>query len=367
MPPPTTIITVLFFTLLSTTTFSIILAQPDQPDPSPIPIQPQTQTFHRAPTTTIPAFPEQSDTSGCPLDLSEPFFQAIQSSCSVPKPKHHHHHHHQQESDPNQLILQHTRCCPVLAAWLYSAYSRTALSSVHKASGGNGISSPQTTSSSTYDMPVLPDDSETCVDALEKSLEGRNIELPRVNETCDAVYCWCGIRLRKFSCPEAFEVDARGRLVGNEAVMRLERECGGGAGASSNGRGGVGVCSRCLNSLYLLNEAKSGRANNSERTIRMQNHDCELMGLTWLLNKNRYAYINTVSAVLRALMTNPAGDGESSDDHRPTSCSLNSDDMPLAVDSSEINNQSSSTFLAVRYIFSLSFLFVSILFLFARH
>ena len=60
------------------------------------------------------------------------------------------------------------------------------------------------------------------------------------------------------------------------------------------------------------------------------------MGLTWLLAKNRAAYIHTVSGVLRALMLNTDGSN-------PQSCTLNSDGMPLAVDSSEFSDHSSST------------------------
>lgn len=63
-----------------------------------------------------------------------------------------------------------------------------------------------------------------------------------------------------------------------------------------------------------------------------------MMGLTWLLNKNTSGYIHTVSAVLRALMM-------SEDGSDPQSCTLNSDGLPLAVDSSDINDQSSATFL----------------------
>lgn len=91
----------------------------------------------------------------------------------------------------------------------------------------------------------------------------------------------------------------------------------------------------------------------------MHNQDCELMGLTWLLNKDRSAYIHTVSAVLRALMMNT---NEASD---PTFCSLNSDGMPLAVDSSQIDDQSSSNLLEislVNYFLPLCLLYMSILF-----
>lgn len=113
-----------------------------------------------------------------------------------------------------------------------------------------------------------------------------------------------------------------------------------------------------------LNEDKAGRINRTERTSKMHNRDCELMGLSWLLNKDRSAYIHTVSAVLRALMMN------TDDASDPTFCSLNSDGMPLAVDSSEINNQSSSTILAIclhQYLLPLSLLYMSILFLVTRH
>ncbi|KAL1554758.1 hypothetical protein AAHA92_15283 [Salvia divinorum] len=281
-------------------------ALPILPDPDPAAVQ--TQTLHRPPPATIPAFPEQSEASGCPLDLPDQLFRDIKSACGA-KP-----HYSGQ--------LHRSRCCPVLAAWLYSAYSDTALRP------STPKSPPQTAG---YEMPVLPDDSETCVDSLEKALGGRDIELRRPNETCDVVYCYCGIRLHPFSCSEAFRVNSRGKLVGGEAVEKLERNCAAGHGG----------CSKCLNSLYLLNGERGGRSNRTERKNKMHNEDCELMGLTWLLNKDRSAYIHTVSAVLRALMMN------TDDASDPTFCSLNSDGMPLAVDSSEINDQSSSTFLEV--------------------
>lgn len=220
-----------------------------------------------------------------------------------------------------------------MAAWLYSAYSRTALSSVAKEKPQQQQQTPE------YEMPVLPDDSETCVDSLEKALANRGIELGRPNDTCDVVYCYCGVRLHPFSCPEAFSVDSRGKLVGGENVKMLERDC------VNKGFPGLGGCSKCLNSLYALNGQKARGTNETERTSKMHSRDCQLMGLTWLLHKDRSAYIHTVSAVLRALMMN------TEDSVDPTFCSLNSDDMPLAVDSSEINDsQSSSNILEVRMI-----------------
>lgn len=63
----------------------------------------------------------------------------------------------------------------------------------------------------------------------------------------------------------------------------------------------------------------------------MFNLDCQLMGLTWLLARNKTAYIPTVSAVLRAIMYSA---------HPPheNTCSPDQENMPLAVDSLQIEN-----------------------------
>lgn len=289
-----------FFTLLPSFPSLPALTEPD-----PASIQPFSTTPSSA--ATIPAFPEQSDVAGCPLDLPDDLFHAIKSSCGSTR----------------SGQLHRTRCCPVLGAWLFSAYSKTAL--------GRAGRAPQTAS---YDLPLLPDDSETCVASLENALNNKGIELVKPNNTCDVVYCYCGIRLHPLSCPEAFSVSQNGELVGDHSVKRLERDC---FSNSLNGYSGLAGCSKCLNSLYRLNEDKTGNTSKLEdRTSKMRNRDCELMGLTWLLAKNRSTYIHTVSAVLRAIMM-------STDGSDPLSCSLNSDGMPLAVDSSEINDQSSST------------------------
>lgn len=89
------------------------------------------------------------------------------------------------------------------------------------------------------------------------------------------------------------------------------------------------------------------------RSRKMHNRDCELMGLTWLLAKNRTAYMHTVSAVLRAIMM-------STDGSDPLSCTLNSDGMPLAVDSTEISSQSKST--SLRFSIHFSILSLSLLY-----
>ncbi|XAR63950.1 hypothetical protein NMG60_11024119 [Bertholletia excelsa] len=296
------------FTLLFLAFLPLLRSLPN-PDPASV----QSFLPSSSPPATIPAFPEQSNVAGCPLDLPDELFHGVKAACSVGNPK--------SDADRSSQIHR-SRCCPVLAAWLYSAYSQTALT------GGRAL---QTTS---YDLPLLPDDSETCVDALQKALSDKGIELVKPNETCDVVYCYCGIRLHRLSCPEAFYLSNDGKLVGDESVQRLERNC---LSHRANGYSGLGGCSRCLESLYQLEEHKGGNASKSEeRTSKMENRDCQLMGLTWLLAKNRSAYMHTVSSVLRALMM-------STDGSDPRSCTLNSDGMPLAVDSSEINDQSSSS------------------------
>ncbi|KAL2605691.1 hypothetical protein AAZV13_09G140400 [Glycine max] len=279
------------------------------------------------PATTIPAFPEQSEVSGCPLTLSDELFDGIKSACGGAK-------------SGADMELHHSRCCPVLAAWLYSAYSATALGSMagHSHSHSNNGHGHDGHATSAYDMimPLLPDDSETCVNELGKALELRGVELTKPNETCDVVYCFCGIRLHHLTCPDSFSVGQSGELVGDASVTRLEKNCLSST-TDANGLPGLGGCSKCLNTLYwLLNKKTSNSSKAEDRTTKIHNKDCELMGLTWLLAKNRTAYMHTVSAVLRALMLNTDGS-------YPQSCSLNSDGMPLAVDSSEISDHSSST------------------------
>lgn len=194
------------------------------PDPEPI----QPLLLSPSPPATIPAFPEQSNVAGCPLDLPDELFHGVKSACSATK------------DTGVSTQLHRSRCCPVLATWLYSAYSATALSRA----------SVSTTPVASYDMPLLPDDSETCVDDLGKALKGRGIELARPNMTCDLVYCFCGIRLHPLTCPEAFSVNGKGKLVGNRNVKRLERDCL--TSTHVNGFPGLGGCNKCLNTLHSV-------------------------------------------------------------------------------------------------------------------
>lgn len=60
------------------------------------------------------------------------------------------------------------------------------------------------------------------------------------------------------------------------------------------------------------------------------------MGLTWLLARNKTAYIPTVSAVLRAIMYSA---------HPPqqSNCSPDQENMPLAVDSMQFEKDEASS------------------------
>ncbi|KAK7398814.1 hypothetical protein VNO78_09987 [Psophocarpus tetragonolobus] len=270
-------------------------------------------------TRTIPAFPEEADVAGCPLNLnlSDEHYEGIKEACGFRSKK-------ELDLDGADREVHRSRCCPVLAAWLYSAYSATAL----------GVHSHAT--SYAYDMPLLPDDSETCVTDLVKAFQLKGIQLLQPNETCDLVYCYCGIRLHPFTCPESFSVTPTGTLLLDQTVKTLERDCFP-TTTHVNQLPALPGCSNCLHTLYSLRKKSSSNSSKSEdRTTKIHNKDCELMGLTWLLAKNRTAYIHTVSGVLRALMLSTEGSD-------PQSCTLNSDGMPLAVDSSEMSDQSSST------------------------
>lgn len=180
------------------------------------------QSFHPPPLTTIPAFPEQSDTSGCPLDLPNNLFTSIKHACTSK---------HNSESGAGAALRRY-KCCPVLAAWLYSAYSSAAL--------GKTIINQSQQTYYDHDLPMLPNDSETCIDNLENGLKAKGIELMRMNETCDVVYCECGIRLHPLSCPQAFSVNKAGELVGNHRVKKLEKSC------LNNG------CTKCLKTLQMV-------------------------------------------------------------------------------------------------------------------
>jgi len=232
---------ILFSLLLSL--LPVLLALPVLPNPDPVTIQ-QQQPFHPSPSppATIPSSPEQSAVAGCRLSLPAAFFPAVKSSCL---------------SSADQL--RRDKCCPVLAAWLYSAYSSTALGG-----GAEQQKKKRNEQTTSYDMPLLPDDSETCVDGLEKAMREKGVELVRPNATCDVVYCYCGIRLHPLTCPQSFWVSDGGELVGDERVEKLERDClsdNGNATGGGHGYSELKRCSKCLDSLYEVRSVSSTLPN----------------------------------------------------------------------------------------------------------
>ncbi|XP_059661003.1 uncharacterized GPI-anchored protein At4g28100-like [Cornus florida] len=241
----------------------------------------------------VPAFPVQTETQLCRLDLSAELFGGVNDACG--------------------RNLDRSRCCPVLAAWLFAAHARSALKVQAEAP------------SAFSELPMVPDDSQKCVNSLQSSLQSRNIHIPRPNATCDAVLCFCGIRLHQISslsCPAAFNTSDHRNVTPTAVVRDLERNC-----RNSSYAG----CTRCLGALQKL----KGEGNRSGRASEMLIKDCQLMGLTWLLARNKTAYIPTVSAVLRAMLysAHPPSDSR---------CSPDQENMPLAVDSLRFDTADSS-------------------------
>ncbi|KAK4355865.1 hypothetical protein RND71_024836 [Anisodus tanguticus] len=284
----------LIFTLLylCNGSFAGLLSEPAQP------LKPGDY-----PSNTVPAFPVQTVSQTCRLDLSDELFGGVSAACGQ--------------------NLDRSRCCPVLAAWLFAAHARSALQ----------VSSASAPASS--DLPMMPDDSQKCVNTLQSSLQSRNIHLPQPNATCDAVLCFCGIRLHQItslSCPAAFNLTGSKNATPTAAVRNLERNC---RNSSYSG------CTRCLGALQKLNGDGKNRTHKmdytgGDRVSKMLSRDCQLMGLTWLLARNKTAYIPTVSAVLRAIMYSRHPPHESK-------CSPDQENMPLAVDSLQFEKMDSSS------------------------
>ncbi|URE25225.1 hypothetical protein MUK42_17252 [Musa troglodytarum] len=274
-------------------------------------------------STTVPAFPvaRANNQSECRLDLSDELFGGVGDACI-------------------RGGLDRSRCCPVLAAWLFAAHARSALELQPPPATDDGLDG--------MDEPMMPDDNQKCVDSLQSALERRDIRLPRPNATCDTVLCFCGIRLHQIGslrCPAAFNVSggpARSATP-TSAVRQLEGDC---RNASYAG------CTRCLHSLekvrflepFLYVKGHGGGVGEykggGDRAKRMFGRDCQLMGLTWLLARNKTAYIPTVSAVLRAVLYSAhppqAGGGGG------YKCSPDQENMPLAVDSLQFQHLSDS-------------------------
>lgn len=164
---------------------------------------------------TVPAFPVQTEAQICHLDLSAELFGGVRAACG--------------------RNLDRSRCCPVLAAWLFAAHARSALQ----------VSAAPPPASA--DLPMMPDDSQKCVNSLQSSLTSRDIHIPQPNASCDAVLCFCGIRLHQItslSCPAAFNITGNNRNVTpTAAVKNLEHNC-----KNSSYAG----CTKCLGALQKV-------------------------------------------------------------------------------------------------------------------
>uniref|UniRef100_J3MLY9 Uncharacterized protein n=1 Tax=Oryza brachyantha TaxID=4533 RepID=J3MLY9_ORYBR len=91
--------------------------------------------------------------------------------------------------------------------------------------------------------------------------------------------------------------------------LDLSAELFGGVAAACGAGGGLGSLDRGsgfhLQFVCLMQQLKgnvSREVAGGDRARRMLGRDCQLMGLTWLLAKNKTVYIPTVSAVLRAML-----------------------------------------------------------------
>uniref|UniRef100_A0A0E0I2A3 SPARK domain-containing protein n=1 Tax=Oryza nivara TaxID=4536 RepID=A0A0E0I2A3_ORYNI len=258
----------------------------------------------------------------CHLDLSAELFGGVAAACGA-------------GGGPGSL--DRGRCCPVLAAWLFAAHARTALSvpAPAPALAGEGLDGRE-------DEPMVPYDNQRCVDALGSALERRGVALPRPNATCDTVLCFCGIRLHQIGslrCPAAFAVGGGGAAAAKNAtptaaVKELEKSC---RNASYAG------CSRCVQSLQKLKGNVSREVAGGDRARRMLGRDCQLMGLTWLLAKNKTVYIPTVSAVLRAMLYSARPTESAAAGGAPPRCSPDQENMPLAVDSLQFERASATS------------------------
>ncbi|GLT29786.1 hypothetical protein SLA2020_046310 [Shorea laevis] len=256
----------------------------------------------------VPAFPVQTEAQLCRLDLSDELFGGVNDACG----------HN----------LDRNRCCPVLAAWLFAAHAKSALELPAPAPAPAEPVQP--------DQPMMPDDSQKCVESLQSALLSKRIKLPQPNASCDTILCFCGIRLHQISslnCPAAFNISGFHNATPTAVVRNLEKNC---RNSSYSG------CTKCLGALQKLRGVyKNGTEDQStsERARKMFNRDCQLMGLTWLLARNKTEYIPTVSAVLRAITYSAHPPHESK-------CSPDQENMPLAVDSLQFEKTKSSASLS---------------------
>ncbi|GFZ05596.1 hypothetical protein Acr_17g0011680 [Actinidia rufa] len=224
--------------------------------------------------------------------------------------------------------LDRSRCCPVLAAWLYAAHARSALQVPAAAE------------------PVVrghADDARRFAEVRELAAELAD-EPQHPHSAAERVVRRRALLLRDPAppdhVPQLRNRLQRLRISECDADRRLEKsraelpELVDHFSSPPIQRIRIPIYGSWV---WLKGEGKNGSTEGSDRASKMFGRDCQLMGLTWLLARNKTAYIPTVSAVLRAIMYSAHPPHEST-------CSPDQENMPLAVDSLQFEKADSSSF-----------------------
>ncbi|KAH7372737.1 hypothetical protein KP509_17G018600 [Ceratopteris richardii] len=339
---------------------------------------------HKRYDNSIPASPVQQEAASCSLDLSRELLGGVRGACM-------------------QGNLDRRRCCPVLAAWLMAARAEVALHPPLAQEPGM----PQLPDDSLVCIASLK------AALAARGIFITPPPPPSSSSSCDVVICFCGIHLSLLtsqSCPLVFAssaidsnatslppansntsdyLPALPRFVPHESMpsshdhdfaisnYEFTNEAGKDMPlkpsenntipdlppanhstpslASMNSSSPLNFlerlaanctdhsyrgCTRCLQTL--TQEMASGAAKGIIKGSRARARDCELTALMSLLELNKTLYIPTVSAVVRALLYN-------TENSNVTKCSLDTDNMPLALDYAELLSTSASINLVGRH------------------
>lgn len=334
----------------------------------------EQQNMYGGYDNTIPAAPVQGQGSSCALDLSNQLLGGVKAACT-------------------QGPLNWTHCCPVLAAWLMAARAKVALHPPLQQDPGMPL---------LPDDSLVCIASLKAALAARGIIFSSPALAPSANgSSCDVVTCFCGIHLSDItsqSCPLPFsfhgeaanstsnssslssqptfphlvqhtritalssshKINSSGLLhdptikaskdvplqaSGNETSITLPSSSTPPLASLHSGMSDLlqqlagnctdhsyRGCTRCLKALSK--EMKSDVAKEIIGKSKEKAMECEMIGLMWLLELNKTLYIPTVSAVVRALRFNNISS--------TYKCSPDTDNMPLALDYSELMSTSNS-------------------------